>query len=98
MGTQKWIVYKGKSIYKWMMTGGTLILAKLHMEHQNGLAVGTPNLAPSPLCDHAITGFALVQVRKLVMDCRCCLNLLHALELILDHQLHCPMSLQIRLG
>ena len=27
-GTPKWMVYNGKSIYKWMMTGGTQILGK----------------------------------------------------------------------
>ena len=29
--SQKCMVYKGKSIYKWMMTGGTPILGNLHV-------------------------------------------------------------------
>ena len=30
-GYPKWMVYKGKSIYKWMRTGGTPISGNLHM-------------------------------------------------------------------
>jgi hypothetical protein len=29
----KWIVYNGKSLYKWMITGGTSILGNLHIPY-----------------------------------------------------------------
>ena len=50
---QKWMVYNGKYIYKWMMTGGTPISGNLHIDLTKFGIDGSRNL---PNDDSRLTG------------------------------------------